>query len=116
MSTRSVGDRGEETALQYLHGLGYGLVERNYRVPEGEIDLILRRGDELVFVEVKLRSSAEFGHPLEVLSERQKNRVRAAAEVWLAARDPGFDSLRFDVIGILGRGRDAKILHVEDAF
>jgi putative endonuclease len=116
VSTRRVGDQGEEAALRYMSRLGYQVVERNYRTRRGEIDLVLSRGSELVFVEVKLRSGTSFGHPLEALSERQKGRVRAAAEEWLAARDTAFDTVRFDVIGILGRASDGEILHVEDAF
>ena len=103
MGTRRVGDWGEEAALRYMCHLGYRLVARNYRTPRGEIDLILRRGGELVFVEVKLRSGTGFGHPLEAVSERQQNRVRAAAEEWLAENEPTFDTARFDVVGIIGR-------------
>jgi putative endonuclease len=116
VGTRRVGDIGEEAALRYMRRLGYELLARNYRTRQGEIDLILRRGDELVFVEVKVRSGLDFGHPLEAVSERQKARVRAAAEEWLAEQDPTFETARFDVIGILGGGESGRILHVEDAF
>ena len=116
MSTRSVGDWGEETALRYMRGLGFEVEARNYRTRRGEVDLVLRKGGDLVFVEVKLRRGTGYGHPLETVTERQRRRVRAAAEEWLQENDPPFETVRFDVIGILVRGEAREILHVENAF
>jgi putative endonuclease len=99
-----------------MRRFGYRLVERNFRTRRGEIDLILRRDSALVFVEVKLRRGTGYGHPLETVTERQKGRIRAAAEEWLALNDPTFENARFDVIGILIGDRGHEVVHVEDAF
>lgn len=116
MNTRRVGDRGEEIALRHLSGLGYELVERNYRTRYGEIDLILRDVETLVFVEVKLRRGVEYGDPLESVTPRKQEQVRAVAEQYLAEAEPEFDELRFDVVGIVAGGGRQSITHLENAF
>lgn len=116
MNTRRIGDRGETLALKHLTSKGYELVERNYRTRYGEIDLILRDGQTLVFVEVKLRHGTGYGDPLESVTPRKQEQVRAVAEQYLDETQPDFEELRFDVVGILdGRGRP-EITHVKDAF
>lgn len=116
LNTRARGDRGEEIALCYLRNRGYELVERNYRTRYGEIDLILRSGDALVFVEVKLRRGRGYGDPLEAVTPYKQTTIRSIAEQYIAERDPDFSELRFDVVGILDERGTPKIRHVEDAF
>lgn len=116
MNTRRVGDRGEEIALRHLSGLGYELVERNYRTRYGEIDLILCDGETLIFVEVKLRRGTGHGDPLESVTPRKQEQVRAVAEQYLAEVEPGYGELRFDVIGILVSGGHTSITHIKNAF
>ena len=70
----------------------------------------------LVFVEVKLRRGTGFGDPLEAVTPRKQNTLRSVAEHYLYARKPRFDTLRFDVIGILADRPDVRVNHVEDAF
>jgi putative endonuclease len=91
-------------------------VERNYRTRYGELDLILRREDTLVFVEVKLRRGLGFGDPLEAVTPRKRAAIRALAERYLSDREPEFDAVRFDVVGILLGGGTRSIVHIEDAF
>lgn len=118
--------------MRYLVRKGYAEVERNYRTPYGEIDLVASHDapgkKALVFVEVKLRRGTGFGDPLEAVTPRKRARLRRAAEQYLAlmdeAPDPnggpdgGFDEVRFDVVGILllGGGKKPEVRHVEDAF
>ncbi len=116
MNTRRAGDRGEDLAVRYLTGAGYELVERNYRTRYGEIDLILRDGETLVFVEVKLRRGTGYGDPLESVTLRKQAQVRAIAEQYLDEAQPEFEELRFDVVGILAGGGAPGITHVKDAF
>jgi len=111
-----VGAWGEDLALRYLIKHGYRLVERNYRTRRGEIDLILRKEGTLVFVEVKLRRGTGFGDPLEAVTPRKQATLRYLAERYLAVREPDFDTVRFDVVGILARREGLRIEHVEDAF
>ena len=113
---QSSGAWGEDLALRYLTHRGYTLVERNYRTRYGEIDLILREGDTLVFVEVKLRRGTGFGDPVEAVTLRKQSTIRSLATWYLSERDPDFETLRFDVIGILANDNRVRIRHVEDAF
>lgn len=92
-------------------------MERNYRTRYGELDLILRSGGTLVFVEVKLRRGREFGDPVEAVTQRKRAAVRSMAEQYLAEREPDFEELRFDVVGILAsRSGQPTIRHIQDAF
>ena len=91
-------------------------MERNYRTWRGEIDLIVRKDDTLVFVEVKLRRGTGFGDPLEAVTPRKQHTLRSVAEHYLYTRSAHYDTLRFDVIGILADRPKARLLHVEDAF
>jgi putative endonuclease len=111
-----LGAWGEDLALRYLIKHGYRLVERNYRTRRGEIDLILRKEGTLVFVEVKLRRGTGFGDPLEAVTLRKQATLRYLAERYLADREPDFDTVRFDVVGILAGREGLRIDHVEDAF
>ena len=95
---------------------GYRLVERNYRTRYGELDLILREGDTLVFVEVKLRRGLGFGDPIEAVTPRKQTTIRALAEQYLSDRDPAFDAIRFDVVAILVEGDQPRVHHLRDAF
>ncbi|CAN5578961.1 YraN family protein [soil metagenome] len=116
LSRKRAGDRGERLALEYLVGKGYVLVESNYRTRFGEIDLILRSGTTLVFVEVKLRRGSGFGDPVESVTPRKQATIRALAEGYIADRDPDFEDARFDVVGILETEGRREIQHIEDAF
>lgn len=116
MNTRRTGDRGETIAFRYLSDTGYELVQRNYRTRYGEIDLVMREGEMLVFVEVKLRSGTDYGDPLESVTPRKQEQVRAVAEQYLAEVQPEFDELRFDVVGILESAGLTDITHIKDAF
>jgi putative endonuclease len=111
-----VGAWGEDLALRYLIKHGYRLVERNYRTRRGEIDLILRKEGTLVFVEVKLRRGTGFGDPLEAVTPRKQATLRYLAERYLAVREPDFDTVRFDVVGILAGREGLRIDHIQDAF
>jgi putative endonuclease len=116
LKNRASGAWGEELALRYLRRLGYTLVERNYRTRLGELDLIVRKGTTLVFVEVKLRRGTAFGDPLEAVTPHKQAKIRSLAELYLLDREPAFDTVRLDVVGILlGKG-PPRVRHIEDAF
>ena len=116
LNNRASGDLGEEIARRYLAGKGYEIVESNYRTRRGELDLISRQKDTLIIVEVKLRRGTAYGTPLEAVTPRKQNAVRLMAEEYLSEKSPEFQSLRFDVVGILIRGGRAEITHIQDAF
>lgn len=110
------GNRGEDVALRYLLSRGFELVERNYRTRYGEVDLVLRQADTLVFVEVKWRSSIDYGSPVEAVDQRKQQAIRSMAEQYLAEKEPKYEEIRFDVVGILGGSGNADIEHVMGAF
>ncbi len=111
-STHSKGQAGEERAVALLTSHGYRVVERNFRCRAGELDIIARDGDALVFVEVRTRADAARGRALETVTAAKQRRVARVAEVYLAARQPAFTSCRFDVVGITGD----EVTLVRDAF
>jgi putative endonuclease len=116
LNNRLSGTWGEELALRYLRRRGYTLVERNYRTRYGEVDLIVRHHDTLVFVEVKTRRGVGFGDPLEAVTPRKPATIRALAERYLSEREPDLDEVRFDVVGILAGDGAPRVTHIENAF
>ncbi|HVZ81737.1 MAG TPA: YraN family protein [bacterium] len=118
-STHSQGKRAEETAALFLKLKGYRVLEANYRVPQGEIDLIASRGGALVFVEVKSRNGKTQGTPLEAVTPRKVKRLTAAASIYLSNRPEEERECRFDVV-TLGPDKNLlglpKIRHFENAF
>lgn len=112
-----VGKYGERVAAAYLQERGVEVVERNWRCATGELDIVARDGDVLVFVEVKTRTSAQWGTPAEAVTRVKANRVRALARAWLADHPHVYVGLRFDVISVLRRPAGAAdVLHLQDAF
>ncbi|WP_431220992.1 YraN family protein [Leifsonia xyli] len=95
-----LGRRGEQVAAEWLQQRGYALIERNWRCPSGELDLILRDGATLVFAEVKTRSSMEFGHPFEAITSKKAARLRRLAAAWCREREPGSPAVRIDAVAV----------------
>lgn len=97
----ALGARGEALAAAWYVAHGYDVLARNWRAPDGELDLVLRRGRTVVFCEVKTRSSAAFGAPIEAVNRRKQVRLRRLAVEWLRASGVRADGLRFDVASVL---------------
>ncbi|MDQ1702808.1 MAG: putative endonuclease [Frankiaceae bacterium] len=100
------GRYGEDLAVESLLALGYVLEERNWRCPQGELDVVAWDGDVLVFVEVKTRSSGAFGTAAEAVTPEKLLRMRRAMAQWLLTRRPPFAHLRIDVVTVT-TSRDA---------
>ena len=100
MSTHREGRRGEDLAAVYLRLKGYKILERNFRVPQGEIDLICRKGDTIVFVEVKRRKTLSKGSPLEAVNTKKISRISAAGAVYLSRHTGETLNARFDVVAL----------------
>jgi len=117
MKRRDTGMLGEKLACEFLGKNGYDIVETNYRCTEGEIDIIARREDVLVFVEVRTKTSRQFGSPEESITGRKRERLRAVAEHYGQERDNLPGSWRIDVMAIqLDRNNRVKRLqHIENA-
>jgi putative endonuclease len=104
------GSAAEARAVEHLRARGYRIVERNFRCKLGEIDIVARDGDTVVFVEVRSRASARYGTALEAVSPAKQRQVARVAQVYAAQRRPS--ACRFDVIGITG----TELVHIVDAF
>jgi putative endonuclease len=114
---RERGQHGEDLAVQYLVKKAFGILERNYTIPAGELDIIARDQNILVFVEVKtLSSKSSLYEPEEQVTAAKRRRCEKAAIHWLE-QNPFQGPCRFDVIGLkVCDGKDAEIYHIEDAW
>lgn len=113
---KKTGQRGEDLAADYLAGAGYRIVERNYRCFYGEIDIVAREGETLVFAEVKSRRSEAYGAPqLAVGREKQKKLSRIALH-YLAQKHPSGTPARFDVVAVRLRPEGPQIELIRNAF
>ena len=114
---RAQGDAAEERACRHLEGVGYAIKARNHRAKGGEIDIVARKGDVLVFVEVRSCEDAAFGSPEETVDLRKRRRIVAAARDYLSNVPPSsWREARFDVIAIEGSGPSAILRHYPAAF
>jgi putative endonuclease len=118
----AVGRYGEQVAVDHLEAAGLVVLARNWRCREGELDIVARDGDELVFIEVKTRSSLAFGLPAEAVDRIKAARIRRLALIWIAAQRSGpgarsWSALRFDVVSVLRkRTGGPELAHVKGAF
>ncbi|RNI23526.1 YraN family protein [Rufibacter latericius] len=111
----TLGKLGEQAAEAYLIAHGYLVKERNYRYKRAEVDLIAIKEKTLVLVEVKTRSSHQYGYPEEAVSQRKEEMLHSAAAYYIEKQQWPHD-VRFDVISVLWRQGQPEILHIEDAF
>ena len=115
----AVGRFGEDLAIAHLRAAGCQIVQRNWRCPDGEIDIVAIEGDALVFVEVKTRSTSAFGHPAEAVTPAKAARVRRLAARWLAENrgGPSWPQLRFDVVAVTRLAPGGPVIsHLRGAF
>jgi len=114
---KDIGKIGEKVAAKFLTRKGYRILERNWRIRGGEIDIVAKDNDTMVFVEVKSRTSTEYGTGEEVITSWKIKRLINAAKVYLRYRGEDYEC-RFDVISILfnERGKAKEINHIQDAF
>lgn len=114
---RQTGSWGEDAAVAWLKRKGLKILDRNFRCPAGEIDIVAREGRTIVFVEVKTRRSDRFGYPVEGVDERKQRRLSLLALYYL--REKGWEGhpARFDVVGVsmVSEG-EMKIEWIKDAF
>ena len=116
--TKLLGSKGERTAADYLRKQGMKVLARQYRTSRGEIDLICRDGDQLVFVEVKTRRSDAAGNPAEAITYEKQKKLTELALAYLKRRKLLEHRARFDVVSILWPEESTKpeIEHYRNAF
>jgi putative endonuclease len=110
-----LGDLGEELAVEHLVKNGYDILERNYTYQKAEVDIIAQKGNTLVVVEVKTRSTADFGNPQDFLKPKQIKRLVMAVDAFINENDLDVE-VRFDIIAIVIEGKTVDLEHLEDAF
>lgn len=116
MDNIRLGKQGEQAAAEYLQNQGYTVLEQNYRCPAGELDLVVRRGDVLVFVEVKTRRSLRYGRPCEAVNYYKKQHIIKSAKWYICQHRLAGLHYRFDVVEVLARAGDMSINHIANAF
>ena len=99
-----LGRAGEQAAAEYLESAGLRILDRNWRCKEGEIDIVAVDRQVFVICEVKTRSSARYGTPLEAVGRAKLRRLRRLAVLWLIAHGVRYDQIRIDVIGLVFEG------------
>ena len=110
-----LGKKGEQLAVDFLLKNNYDIIERNYRFDKAEVDIIAQKEDILAIVEVKTRSSTDFGNPQDFVKPKQiKNLVKAVDE-YVTENDLDLE-VRFDIIAIVKQGKSFEIEHLENAF
>ncbi|HNP93987.1 MAG TPA: YraN family protein [Cyclobacteriaceae bacterium] len=109
------GELGEQLAANFLTEKGYDILERNYRYKHSEIDLIVKKDNWLVFVEVKTRTSEAFGYPENFVDDKKAEKILEGAEQYLF--ETNWDgNVRYDIISIMLKKDIPEVVHFEDAF
>ena len=117
----SIGNMGEEAAVQALKKRGYKIIARNYRTKMGEIDIIAKDGEYTVFVEVRLRKSNAFGTPADTIDKRKQQKIIKAAQMYAVKNDIYDTPMRFDAVLINADTDGEKLVNtkielIKDAF
>ncbi len=115
---QQIGSHGEDLALAFLLKLGYILEIRNFRSRGGEIDLVMRDGNVLVFVEVRTKTVFQHGSPLDTIDFRKRRQIEKTARLYLARHKIGEETFcRFDVVGVsIVSGSPPVVEHIPNAF
>jgi len=117
LTRREVGSRGEKLAVDFLKGLGYKIVQMNFRCRQGEIDIIAQQGECLVFVEVRTKKSCDFGTPEESVTSSKREKLISLANIYLQTLDSLPPSWRIDVVAVelTPDDRLSRLEHIENA-
>ena len=116
MEKKELGKKGEDLAVRFLKKKGYHIIERNYVCKMGEMDIIAREKDILVFVEVKTRTSTMFGPPQLAVNPKKQSQMSKVALHFLKEKKLEDVKARFDVVAILLGPKGAEIELIKDAF
>lgn len=115
MNRQEIGARGEAVAAEFLARRGMELLKKNLRAPGGELDLVMRDGDEVVFVEVKTRTSEAFGSAAAAITHRKCEKMLVAAEWWFGQQQlKNVPEYRIDVVTVEVRGDRCRCEHFKN--
>ena len=110
-----LGNEGEKRAIAYLQKKGYEILERNYRYLKAEVDVIAKKGNTLAVVEVKTRSTNEFGNPQDFVNPKKIKLLISAIDNYVTKKDLDIE-VRFDIVAIIKQKGIFQIEHLKDAF
>jgi len=110
------GRRGEAIAADYLKKHGYEILEKNFRCPLGEIDIIARDGQDLVFLEVKTRKSERLGYPEEAVDAKKQKKISRLASFYLQMKNLNISRARFDVVAVTLSEASGEVKLIKNAF
>ena len=110
-----LGKIGEQKAIEYLTSNGFVVLDKNWRFQKAEIDIIAQKENLLVAVEVKTRSSLEFGNPQDFVNQKKIRLLTQAFDQYIISKNLDVNA-RFDIIAVLIKGSEFRIEHLEDAF
>ncbi|MBN1154486.1 YraN family protein [candidate division KSB1 bacterium] len=116
MNKIEIGKQGETLAANHLIEKGYRVIERNYRYGHGEIDLIVRKEDTIIFVEVKTDTQGRFGDPIYWVTPRKQKQIGKIAQIYILQHRLKDVDYRFDVVAINWTHDPPQIEHLENAF
>ena len=115
-SPQQLGIDGERIAERWLVHRGWRVIQRRFRSGHRDIDLVAEREGTIAFIEVKTRSGAEFGGPVEAVNWKKRRELSRSAHTWIDRHGRPGESYRFDVVGVLVTGDRVRVRHVENAF
>ncbi len=111
MNKREFGGMGEQLAADYLAGIGFSILERNFRSGRfGEVDIIAAEKEYICFIEVKTRTGDLFGTPAEAVGPSKRQKIRSLAWSYLKYRNLGEQNMRFDIVEVKGKNIDDKFV------
>lgn len=110
-----LGKKGEQLAVDYLLKNNYTIIERNYRFDKAEVDIIAKKNETLAIIEVKTRSTSDFGNPQDFVKPKQIQRLVKAVHEYVTENDLDVE-IRFDIIAIIKTGKSFDVEHLENAF
>lgn len=114
MNNKEIGKIGEDSVAYYIDKIGCNILERNYRIESGEIDIIFLEENCLVFGEVKTRQTRAYGRPCEAVNERKRNKIISVAKRYVISENKFNMDIRFDVFEVYFKER--KIHHIRNAY
>lgn len=110
-----LGQKGEQLAVNFLLENSYDIIERNYRFDKAEVDIIAQKDNILAIIEVKTRSTIDFGNPQDFVKPGQIQRLVKAVDEYVTVNELDVE-VRFDIIAIVKNGKNYEIEHLKDAF
>ena len=110
-----LGKEGENYACNYLKGIGYKIIERNFSCKQGEIDIIAKDNEEYAFIEIKTRKNFHYGRPAEAVTDKKQNDIKNATKYYLYLHHLENKYIRFDVIELYKRNNNFYLNHIKQA-